>query len=89
MRILLFEDDAEVARFVRKGLQEAGHPVEHATNGRDGLFLAVSEQFDMLVLDRMLPGGSMASGWWKPCAARATGRRCCSGRQRCRRSMNG
>ena len=57
MRILLVEDDAEVARFVRKGLQEAGHNVEHAANGRDGLFLAASEQFDVLVLDRMLPGG--------------------------------
>ena len=57
MRILLVEDDAEVARFVRKGLQEAGHNVEHAANGRDGLFLAASEQFDILVLDRMLPGG--------------------------------
>ena len=57
MRILLVEDDAEVARFVRKGLQEAGHVVEHAANGRDGLFLAASEQFDILVLDRMLPGG--------------------------------
>ena len=57
MRILLVEDDAEVARFVKKGLQEAGHTVEHAGNGRDGLFLAASEQFDMLVLDRMLPGG--------------------------------
>jgi two-component system OmpR family response regulator len=57
MRILLVEDDAEVARFVRKGLQEAGHTVEHAANGRDGLFLAASEQFDILVLDRMLPGG--------------------------------
>ena len=57
MRILLVEDDAEVARFVRKGLQEAGHVVEHADSGRDGLFLAASEQFDLLVLDRMLPGG--------------------------------
>lgn len=57
MRILLVEDDVEVARFVRKGLQEAGHVVEHAANGRDGLFLAASEQFDVLVLDRMLPGG--------------------------------
>ena len=57
MRILLVEDDAEVARFVRKGLLEAGHIVEHAANGRDGLFLAASEQFDILVLDRMLPGG--------------------------------
>jgi two-component system OmpR family response regulator len=57
MRILLVEDDAEVARFVRKGLTEAGHNVEHAANGRDGLFLAASEPFDILVLDRMLPGG--------------------------------
>jgi two-component system OmpR family response regulator len=57
MRILLVEDDAEVARFVKKGLMEAGHTVEHAPNGRDGLFLAASEQFDVLVLDRMLPGG--------------------------------
>jgi two-component system OmpR family response regulator len=57
MRILLVEDDAEVARFVRKGLMEAGHTVEHAPNGRDGLFMAASEQFDVLVLDRMLPGG--------------------------------
>ena len=57
MRILLVEDDAEVARFVTKGLREAGHTVEHSSNGRDGLFLAASEPFDLLVLDRMLPGG--------------------------------
>jgi two-component system OmpR family response regulator len=57
MRILLVEDDAEVARFVVKGLKEAGHAVEHAPNGREGLFLAASEPFDVLVLDRMLPGG--------------------------------
>ncbi|MFN6954624.1 MAG: winged helix-turn-helix domain-containing protein [Acetobacteraceae bacterium] len=57
MRILLVEDDAEVARFVLKGLKEAGHSAEHAANGREGLFLAASESFDVLVLDRMLPGG--------------------------------
>ena len=57
MQILLVEDDAEVARFVKKGLQEAGHIVEHVANGRDGLFMAASEPFDLLVLDRMLPGG--------------------------------
>ena len=57
MRILLVEDDPEVARFVRKGLAEAGHAVEHRDNGRDGLFTAASEPFDLLVLDRMLPGG--------------------------------
>jgi len=57
MRILLVEDDKDVAGFVVKGLREAGHVVEHATNGRDGLFLAASEVFDAIILDRMLPGG--------------------------------
>jgi two-component system OmpR family response regulator len=40
-----------------KGLKEAGHVVEHSDNGRDGLFLAASETFDAIILDRMLPGG--------------------------------
>ena len=57
MRILLVEDDPTVAGFVTKGLREAGHVVERADNGKDGLFLAVSEAFDAIVLDRMLPGG--------------------------------
>ncbi len=57
MRILLVEDDPTVAQFVAKGLREAGHVVEHADNGRDGLFMAASEAFDTIILDRMLPGG--------------------------------
>jgi two-component system OmpR family response regulator len=57
MRILVVEDDKDVAGFVIKGLREAGHVVEHADNGRDGLFMAASENFDAIVLDRMLPGG--------------------------------
>ena len=57
MRILVVEDDKDVAGFVLKGLREAGHVVEHAANGRDGLFLAASESFDAIILDRMLPGG--------------------------------
>ena len=57
MRILVVEDDKEVAGFVLKGLREAGHLAEHADNGRDGLFMAASEGFDAIVLDRMLPGG--------------------------------
>ena len=57
MRILLVEDDPTVAGFVVKGLREAGHVVEHSDNGRDGLFLAASEVFDAIILDRMLPGG--------------------------------
>ncbi len=57
MRILVVEDDRDVAGFVVKGLREAGHVVEHVDNGRDGLFMAASEAFDAIILDRMLPGG--------------------------------
>ncbi|GBR44017.1 winged helix-turn-helix domain-containing protein [Neokomagataea thailandica] len=57
MRILLVEDDVTVRAFVLKGLREAGHVVDEADNGKDGLFLAVSESYDVLILDRMLPGG--------------------------------
>ena len=57
MRILVVEDDKDVAGFVLKGLREAGHIVEHADNGRDGLFMAATEGFDAIILDRMLPGG--------------------------------
>jgi two-component system OmpR family response regulator len=57
MRILVVEDDRDVAGFVVRGLREAGHVVEHADNGRDGLFMAASEAFDAVILDRLLPGG--------------------------------
>ena len=57
MRVLVVEDDRDVAGFVLKGLREAGHLAEHADNGRDGLFMAASEPFDAIILDRMLPGG--------------------------------
>jgi two-component system OmpR family response regulator len=57
MKILLGEDTEGVAQFVRNGLREAGHTVDHADNGRDGLFLASSEAYDVMILDRMLPGG--------------------------------
>ncbi len=57
MKFLLVEDNEQVAGFVRKGLEEGGHVVDYADNGRDGLFLASSEHYDAMVLDRMLPGG--------------------------------
>jgi len=56
MRILLIEDDPDVAGFVAKGLRECGHVVDHAADGREGLFLATSEPYDALIVDRMLPG---------------------------------
>ena len=57
MRILVEEDDKDVAGFVVRGLKEVGFVVDHADNGRDGLFLAASESYDAIILDRMLPGG--------------------------------
>jgi two-component system OmpR family response regulator len=56
MKILVVEDNQRVADFITKGLRESGHTVEHAGNGRDGLFLAASEPHDVIVMDRMLPG---------------------------------
>ncbi len=56
MKILLVEDNERVSQFVIKGLQEAGHTTDHAANGRDGMFLAASEPYDVIVMDRMLPG---------------------------------
>jgi two-component system OmpR family response regulator len=55
MKVLVIEDDLETAAYVRKGLEEHGHVVDHAATGRDGLFLAASEQFDTIVVDRRLP----------------------------------
>ena len=56
MRILLIEDDPETARFIRKGLAEAGHVVDHACDGRQGLLLALDAEHDAVIVDRMLPG---------------------------------
>jgi two-component system, OmpR family, response regulator len=56
MKVLLVEDNERVARFVRKGLAEEGHTIDHADNGRDGLFLAATGQYDVMIIDRMLPG---------------------------------
>ncbi|BDX08508.1 response regulator transcription factor [Planctobacterium marinum] len=56
MRILVVEDDSAVAGFLNKGLAESGHNVDVASEGKQGLFLATTEQYDAIVLDRMLPG---------------------------------
>ncbi len=55
MRILIIEDDLEAADWLSKGLQESGHIIDHASDGETGLALATSEQYDVLIVDRMLP----------------------------------
>jgi len=57
MKILIVEDNERVAQFLKKGLGEAGHTVDHADNGRDGMFLSAGEHYDAIIMDRMLPGG--------------------------------
>jgi two-component system, OmpR family, response regulator len=55
-RVLVVEDDADTADYILKGLREEGFTVEHAADGRDGLYLASSSDFDAVVMDRMVPG---------------------------------
>ncbi len=55
MRILSIEDDPEVSAYISKGLQQEGHTVDTAANGKDGLFLATTEDYDVMIVDRMLP----------------------------------
>ena len=54
-RILVIEDDDRLAQYVVQGLTEANFTVDRAANGRDGLFLATDSEFDVIILDRMLP----------------------------------
>jgi two-component system OmpR family response regulator len=55
MKLLLVEDDPEAAAYLKRALSEAGHTVDAAASGRDGLMLAASEPYDVIVLDRLLP----------------------------------
>ena len=56
MKVLVIEDDREAAAYVAKGLSESGYVVDHAAEGRDGLFMATDGSYDILIVDRMLPG---------------------------------
>jgi|SRR5579872_583288 len=60
MKILVIEDEIKTAKFLKKGLCEAGFVVDVANNGDDGLHLALEVDFDLIVLDVMLPG---LDGW--------------------------
>jgi two-component system OmpR family response regulator len=55
-KILIVEDDRETASYLTRGLAQEGHSVERATNGQDGLFRATDGSFDLVILDRMVPG---------------------------------
>ena len=55
MKILVIEDDVDVSSYISKGMKEEGYQVDVADNGKDGLFLATTEQYDVMIIDRMLP----------------------------------
>jgi two-component system OmpR family response regulator len=56
LQILLIEDDADTAAYIADGLRELGHVVDHAADGPTGRQLAADQRYDILVVDRMLPG---------------------------------
>jgi two-component system OmpR family response regulator len=55
MRLLVVEDDQQIASFVQKGLQEAGYAVDHASDGEEAFFLALNTSYDAAIVDLMLP----------------------------------
>lgn len=56
MNILLVEDDTATASFIQKGLNEQSYVVDHAADGEDGLHLGMNTPYDVMIIDRMLPG---------------------------------
>lgn len=55
MRVLLIEDDSQQADYLKKALKEIGSVIDWAADGREGLFMATSENYDIMIIDRMLP----------------------------------
>jgi len=56
MKVLLVEDDDQTAAYIRDGLVEAGHVVDHASSGTDGFVMALDGSHDVMIVDRMVPG---------------------------------
>jgi two-component system, OmpR family, response regulator len=56
MKILLIEDDTQTAQYISKGLKEYGAVVQRAADGKEGLFMATENEYDVMIIDRMLPG---------------------------------
>ncbi len=56
MRVLVIEDDQDVASYLNKGLRESDYVVDHASDGKEGMMMAASESYDVMIVDRMLPG---------------------------------
>ena len=72
MKILIIEDEAKTAKFLKKGLSEVGYVADVAADGIEGLHLATEIDFDLLILDVMLPG---FDGWQVLSGLRQTGKK--------------
>jgi two-component system copper resistance phosphate regulon response regulator CusR len=72
MKILIVEDEAKTAKFLKKGFEEAGFVIDVASDGLAGLHLACEVEFDLIILDVMLPG---LDGWQVLSRLRQAGRR--------------
>ena len=57
MKSLVIEDEIDTSRYICNGLREAGHTIAHCDNGLDGLHQAIQESWDLIIMDRLLPGG--------------------------------
>jgi len=55
MRVLLVEDERKIADFIRRGLREEGYAVDIASDGQQGHFLAATNDYDLIILDIMIP----------------------------------
>lgn len=55
MHLLVVEDDIQAAQYLVKGLSENGHTVDHEADGKSGLFMALENSYDVIIMDRMLP----------------------------------
>ncbi len=71
MKVLVVEDEAKTGDYLRQGLSEAGFVVDLARDGQDGLHLALTEAYDLVILDVMLPG---LDGWQVLAGIRRAGR---------------
>lgn len=76
MRILVVEDELKTSAYLKKGLEESGYSVDVANEGHEGLLLAEEQEYDLIVLDVMVPG---IDGWTLVKKLRATRQTpCCS-----------
>ena len=78
MKILVVEDEPKTGNYLKQGLTEAGFVVDLVRDGNDGLHAAVTEDYDLIVLDVMLPGTRRLVGAAGAARSRRDACRCCS-----------